>query len=689
MGLLTGAWEIFSPSSNSSIPQAANSTTLHEAPESTKLSRPSTEQVPPGAPVDKAVVILSKTGRVSGDLSIKKTTHITSHKVTVDGTTYKLIDTIGFDNTTMSDLAVFTHLADYLVDDTRVNSGVTGVLYVHRAGDPVDSGALTRNIRVLSDIVLGHNGISRLTIFVVPEHGMDSHTARQIVSRAKPFRELQDKGATILAASLNQKNIDRVVKSYASQSPVPLRIQREYVHDPQIAVGDQIQKCLGCCEGDSVRLQVEEKLKRHMETHTDQLLSLKTSIQEQEKVIQEKEQQLLEYSRVEVQIKLQLANNQEEATGLQQKLQESQNTCELLLSHLQDYQKHMKEMQALQLVLKDRDTELSELSGALKHVKQLLAKSQEETLCFRQQLQQTQSEYASLRSQLQLQENTEQSDIVRGLKDLNRDIDDVGRLISEYLSDNYLQKVFDRDPKDLTALNARQLAKLKSLLDHVEGRSSLVQTSDGAGMPAEDFLDYAIRVLLCKCLYKRIFVPFHPAIESSQNDLMDSIYSDIRHREPQAVSARWRVDCFKSVYKPASPDAVPQVVDLLVQEFGEKSLKPVLTYFFGAHTELQLQGQHLDRLTRLFRTAWDWNWMLKAGVIMLGDFLPTFYVPTSRFDQNLMEEFEPNPRGPQFGTILGTIGLGLISSRAIGGGKAPEETVVLKATVATRGLYAD
>lgn len=100
-----------------------------------------------------------------------------------------------------------------------------------------------------------------------------------------------------------------------------------------------------------------------------------------------------------------------------------------------------------------------------------------------------------------------------------------------------------------------------------------------------------------------------------------------------------------------------------------------------------LEQQHLDRLQRLVQTAWDWNSTLKGEVIMLGDFYQTAYVPSSRFDPTLMNEFEPNSRKPPVETILGTLGLGLISLRAVGGGRQPETTVVCKALVATNSLY--
>jgi hypothetical protein len=77
--------------------------------------------------------------------------------------------------------------------------------------------------------------------------------------------------------------------------------------------------------------------------------------------------------------------------------------------------------------------------------------------------------------------------------------------------------------------------------------------------------------------------------------------------------------------------------------------------------------------------------MLKREAVLLGDFHQTFYPPLHRFDPLLMRELEPRKSQPDY--ILGTVGLGLLCSCAVGGGKAPETVVMLKALVATARLY--
>jgi hypothetical protein len=155
--------------------------------------------------------------------------------------------------------------------------------------------------------------------------------------------------------------------------------------------------------------------------------------------------------------------------------------------------------------------------------------------------------------------------------------------------------------------------------------------------------------------------------------------------EPQPVAGKWRSNTFKSIYQPEK-EATVDHIDALAHEFVRNYLSPLITHFFEGK-DITLDRKYFNRLHQLMKRAWDWNSKLKGEVIMLGDFDTSGYAPRSKFDPTLMEEFESNARKPQAKSVLGTLGLGLISLRAVGGGQPPEETVVCKAVVATNNLY--
>lgn len=191
---------------------------------------------------------------------------------------------------------------------------------------------------------------------------------------------------------------------------------------------------------------------------------------------------------------------------------------------------HQHELSSLRSSLKQSEETVLQNTKHFKQVELELTKHCDEESSLRQQLQQTRTAYTSLRSELQLQENVEQSDIVQTLKDLNRAIDDLGRSVSEFLVDNHVRDLFRKNPTRVTSLHAQHLPELKRLLGHVDGASSLVASSSGVGMRIEDFFDYATRSLICRQLCGRIFDPFHPGVNAKVNNLMADMYHDIRHK---------------------------------------------------------------------------------------------------------------------------------------------------------------
>ncbi|KAH7336821.1 hypothetical protein B0J17DRAFT_444548 [Rhizoctonia solani] len=304
-----------------------------------------------------------------------------------------------------------------------------------------------------------------------------------------------------------------------------------------------------------------------------------------------------------------------------------------------------------------------------------------------EKLRQSELEYSSLRSQLQLQENVEQSEVVQALNDLNRMIDDIGRSISAYLADDYVFDAFGSNHSEITALNALDLATLKKLIGHVNDGSSLIASSDGRGLQIEAFFDYTIRDMICRFLVKRIFSPFHPGIGSSMNQALRATYENIQKQVPQAIAGKWRSEAFKNVSDPSRrPLTDEQYIKHNLRKLNDDQIKPLIWCVF--RRDILLKGDHYDQLHRLMKMAWDWNSRLKGDVIMLGDFIQTRFSHYSPFDSMSMEEFEANQRNPQPRRILGTLALGLKCQRSTGGGNPVEETVVCKAAVLTSNVYA-
>ncbi|EUC57428.1 AIG1 domain protein [Rhizoctonia solani AG-3 Rhs1AP] len=516
------------------------------------------------------------------DNTLETTKHAEVTSLDYKGRTLEVIDTPGFDNISMSDVEAFTEIADYLLNPERVQMGVSGIIYVHRAGNAVHSRSLLRNFRVLTNIFLGKPGIARLTFLVTQSDTPQVDWRRSLTARGSAFNAAFSAGAKV-AHDPNEAGLIQLLEFHASQAPIILPVQTDVSYQSHPIFVTRVERELGYYEYNSARSLLDDQ-----------------------------ERQLREsYDR-------RLANHRESEAQLHQQLQ------------------------------------LSQL------------------------------EYSSLRSQLQLQENIEQSQVVQTLKDINRMIDDIGRSVSAYLTDNFVQPIFDRDAARVTSLHSRDLPALMALLSHQEGRSSFIASSTGQGMHIEGFLDYTIRHFLCRFLVYRIFRPFHPEIDVSLSKTLLASYEKIQNREPQAIAGKWRLETFKSLHKADADGATEQEINSHLHILLNHRLAPLVKGVFGR--DIPLEDIHIANLRSLIKLAWSWNSNLKGGVIMLGDFVQTYF-PRSRFNANSMEEFEAVSPDHVPTVILGTLALGLVCRRAIGGGNPTEEVVVCKALVATRNIF--
>ncbi|CAE6435897.1 unnamed protein product [Rhizoctonia solani] len=305
-----------------------------------------------------------------------------------------------------------------------------------------------------------------------------------------------------------------------------------------------------------------------------------------------------------------------------------------------------------------------------KYIKRLelqLAESKKQTEDFSSQLQQHLSQYTALCSQLQIHENTEQSEIVQNLVDINRRIEDLALSLSQYLVDTY-----GGQDKTTTQFAVR-LSELKLLFEHDDRKGSLVQSSKGAGMLLEDFLDVAIRSILCEQLYKRIFAPFHPGISLSdpRNGYTNKLYSHIKEKETQATLGRWRTASFAAISGAIGESELLRLKTQVGPDILNINLMPMLGHLFGPKKNVRIPQAHTENLTELVTQAWDWCVMLKEKIVLLGDYQPTAYRYGAAFDTNIMSEFEAQP-GSQPDRILSTIGLGLNVGFAKGTGEGEQ-----------------
>ncbi|CAE7056620.1 unnamed protein product [Rhizoctonia solani] len=326
---------------------------------------------------------------------------------------------------------------------------------------------------------------------------------------------------------------------------------------------------------------------------------------------------------------------------------------------------------------------LEESETTRQQLQDTLEVTEAELKSLRSQLEQTQLEYASLRSELQLNDNTEQSTIIQLLQDLNRAVDDFGRLVAAFMVDNCAASLNKDDP---TTLDASSFTELQRQFGHQAGRSSLVASSGGDGLPIEDFIDLALRSCLCQKLYKSVFIPFHPTLTTStEPSFMASLYEEVRRQVSPIVAAKWRANSFMALSKGNKPDRI--VIEAQVEDLVTGGIQLLLNNLFGQSNAIGLTETQRSQLQDVVTIAWELNHILKGEVITLGDFLPLCCEGGVPFDPKTMVEFEASKKRKPGSIAICTIRLGLTLSHSKGAGKDTSPSVICPATVVTPTIY--
>jgi hypothetical protein len=158
--------------------------------------------------------------------------------------------------------------------------------------------------------------------------------------------------------------------------------------------------------------------------------------------------------------------------------------------------------------------------------------------------------------------------------------------------------------------------------------------------------------------------------------------------EHQTIAAKWRANTFIALGKRNDIEIRTKFIGEYVEQIMTNDLKVLFKGFFGEEVDVSLTEPQYEELKIIVSTAWDWNYVLKGGVVMLGDFQPTTCENGIPFDPRRMVDFEPNRKSKGSpGVAMCTIGLGLTLSRSKAKGSSPDDVVVCKASVVTEQVY--
>ncbi|KAG8213034.1 P-loop containing nucleoside triphosphate hydrolase protein [Butyriboletus roseoflavus] len=141
-----------------------------------------------------------------------------------------LIDTPGFDDTTLTDTDVLKLIAAYLVTTNKQGARLVGVIYMQRISDLRVGGSARRDFRMFQELC-GEEAYPNVIIVtnmwgtVTAEDGNDRE--RELATKNIFFKPILDKHAKMLRHDNTKQSAHQIIQKLVDKEPVVLQIQRE------------------------------------------------------------------------------------------------------------------------------------------------------------------------------------------------------------------------------------------------------------------------------------------------------------------------------------------------------------------------------------------------------------------------------------------------------------------------------
>ncbi|KAL4077628.1 P-loop containing nucleoside triphosphate hydrolase protein [Scleroderma citrinum] len=157
--------------------------------------------------------------------------------VTEDGTSVKLVDTPGFDDSRagLTDAEVLKMIATFLTNEYQgKKSRLTGLIYVHRISDTRVGKTSQRNLRMFQKLC-GDESLKNVVIvttmwdMVTPEDGL--RREQELMSNNSPFKPLLDKEAIMRRHDRTPNSAADIVNYLLEKSPTTAQIVREIAEE--------------------------------------------------------------------------------------------------------------------------------------------------------------------------------------------------------------------------------------------------------------------------------------------------------------------------------------------------------------------------------------------------------------------------------------------------------------------------
>jgi len=152
----------------------------------------------------------------------------------LDGRRVVLIDTPGFDDTSLSDTDVLNMMASFLANSYEQNKTLAGVLYFHRISDFKMTGISRRNFGMFRKLC-GDDALQNVVIVTNMWGEVNAEVGNkreaELMSQDDFFKPVIEKGARMARHQNKANSAKRIIRFILGNHPLPLRIQEELVKE--------------------------------------------------------------------------------------------------------------------------------------------------------------------------------------------------------------------------------------------------------------------------------------------------------------------------------------------------------------------------------------------------------------------------------------------------------------------------
>lgn len=186
-----------------------------------------------------------------------------------DSVNVYLVDTPGFDDTTLTDSDVLRAIAAWMSDIYKKEIMLNGIIYLHRITDPRMQGSALKNLHIFRKLC-GTNALTHVTLATTMWEAVQTldgeRRERELLDTSDFWGQMHQNGAIVERHYNNRESAMRILEKYIGGERTATSLQVEMVKGKK----DLIDTEAGI-ELNSEYRKIEDKLKKELQITSEEL----------------------------------------------------------------------------------------------------------------------------------------------------------------------------------------------------------------------------------------------------------------------------------------------------------------------------------------------------------------------------------------------------------------------------------